>query len=110
MACICSGPSCWWDCYGAFVDVEVDGGFEGKTQDVVGPAFVLFEDEAVDADMERDCCVAEHIESRRAGPGLVATDLGGVGADTFGEGLLGQPRWLRAATSRAATRPVAKSW
>ena len=47
---------------GSVVGVEVVEGFEGEGEFVVGGAFAVVEDEAVDADVEGEGDVAEHVE------------------------------------------------
>nr|WP_019145984.1 hypothetical protein [Aeromicrobium massiliense] len=70
---------------------ELVDGFELEPQGgVLGAAFVVVVEERVSADAERERKCAEDVKGGLAGAGLVATDLGDVGAGAFGELLLGE--------------------
>lgn len=79
---------------GFVVGLEAGDGFEDDFEIVAGRAFVGVEDEAVGGDGERSGEAAERIEGGLEGAALVALDLGGVDAGSFGEGLLGEAPFL----------------
>lgn len=75
---------------GLFVLVELAGGVEGEAEVVVGSAFVGVEDELVGGDVQGGGESADGVEGGLAGAGFVASDLGDVELDGFGELELGE--------------------